>query len=85
MVDWNRAIYAYCMWYYKVKIYYGHFCLFRSDITVQFEEPVYSVMEGGELSLRVQIFGENEIPLTVSFTISGSAECEDKNDVLVIH
>ena len=51
--------------------------MFGTDLTIQFEEPTYSVMEGTQLSLRVQIFGRNEIPLALFFTINGSAACED--------
>ena len=36
-------------------------------------------MEGRQLSLGVQIMGENEIPLTVPFTIRGTATREDNN------
>ena len=48
-----------------------------TDIIVQFKEPEYFVMEGRQLSLGVQIMGENEIPLTVPFSVRGSATCED--------
>ena len=48
-----------------------------TDIIVQFKEPEYFVMEGRQLSLGVQIMGENEIPLTVPFSVRGSATGED--------
>ena len=59
--------------------------MFGTVVIVQFKEPEYSVMEEGtQLSLGVQIIGENEIPLTVPFTIRGSATREDNNHYLAL-